>query len=155
MNSHRQTTFKWRVVMASAVVALLGSACESGPLSEPAVEVQRSTSDRASTIESHRVKPATITQRERLLRATLRPNSHFHLTPGGEVGHVTPGRPSATERTLYIIDGVDRGFDFNIDDLAPSDVVDIKALSGEAGVKRFGDRAKGGVTLITTKKAGR
>ena len=60
---------------------------------------------------------------------------------------------SGKEKPLIIIDGVEQIKDDAIDKLNPNIIESISVLKDESAVKLYGERAKDGVILITTKNA--
>ena len=59
---------------------------------------------------------------------------------------------SASEKTLVIIDGKEADSTTALDDLDPSNIDKMEVLKGEKAVEKYGEKAKNGVILITTKK---
>lgn len=72
--------------------------------------------------------------------------------PGGINLHIRDGQ-SGKEKPLIIIDGVEQIKDDAIDKLNPNIIESISVLKDESAVKLYGERAKDGVILITTKNA--
>jgi len=59
---------------------------------------------------------------------------------------------SASEKPLVIIDGKEADSTNALDDLDPSNIDKMEVLKGEKAVEKYGEKAKNGVILITTKK---
>ena len=72
--------------------------------------------------------------------------------PGGINLHIRDGQ-IGKEKPLIIIDGVEQIKDDAIDKLNPNIIESISVLKDESAVKLYGERAKDGVILITTKNA--
>ena len=72
--------------------------------------------------------------------------------PGGINLHIRNGHVGK-EKPLIIIDGVEQTKDDAIDKLNPNIIESISVLKDESAVKLYGERAKDGVILITTKNA--
>ena len=55
------------------------------------------------------------------------------------------------EKPLVIVDGVEKP-GMNMDDIDPEDVEKIEVLKGDKAIEKYGQKAKDGVVLITTRK---
>lgn len=55
----------------------------------------------------------------------------------------------------FVLNGVFRGHNLRIDSLNPDDIESIEVVKGEAVVRRYGERARSGVIVITTKSGKR
>jgi hypothetical protein len=129
-------------------------ACE--PLSDPLNSDRAGDGGaaRATTIQPQRLPEVAKarTYEEKLEQAVLRPNSHFFRGTNGKIGHATPARPEA-ERippALFIVNGVDKGHDFDVNAVPDSTVLDLKLLYGRDALERYGERARGGVVILNT-----
>ena len=59
---------------------------------------------------------------------------------------------STSENPLVIIDGKEAEAGKGLDDLDPNKIDKMEVLKGEKAVEKYGEKAKNGVVLITTKK---
>ncbi|MFM1808497.1 MAG: hypothetical protein RLZZ242_1222 [Bacteroidota bacterium] len=59
---------------------------------------------------------------------------------------------SAGEQPLMIIDGKEAEKDATMNDIDPKQIKSVEVLKGDEALKRFGEKGKNGVILITTKK---
>lgn len=68
----------------------------------------------------------------------------------------TPQRVVSTDNPLIIVDGVIQSDDVRLDDVGPGklDIADVEIIRGERAIEMYGERARGGVIHITTKKSG-
>ena len=71
---------------------------------------------------------------------------------GGAKGAQSMAFISASEKPLVIIDGKEADSTTALDDLDPSNIDKMEVLKGEKAVEKYGEKAKNGVILITTKK---
>ncbi|WP_420449226.1 TonB family protein [Candidatus Palauibacter sp.] len=62
----------------------------------------------------------------------------------------------STDYPLIIIDGLIQSDDFTLDDIHPDrlDIENVEILKGEQATEAYGERAEGGVIIITTKDGG-
>lgn len=76
----------------------------------------------------------------------------------GKTGHLgsakimVRGANDTTKKPLYVIDGVVMKDDYKLDAINPNDIEAISVLKDASAVAIYGERAKNGVILITTKK---
>lgn len=61
------------------------------------------------------------------------------------------GFVSKNEKPLFIVDGVEKP-DMEMDDISPDDIEKVEVFKGDKATEKYGDKAKDGVVLITTKK---
>ncbi len=59
---------------------------------------------------------------------------------------------SKGEKPLMIIDGKEAEAQTSMNDIDPNQIKSVEVLKGDAAVKKYGEKAKNGVILITTKK---
>ena len=59
---------------------------------------------------------------------------------------------SDAEKPLMIIDGKEAEDETSMNDIDPDHIKSVEVLKGDAAVKKYGEKAKNGVILITTKK---
>ena len=71
---------------------------------------------------------------------------------GGAKGAQSMAFISASEKPLVIIDGKESDSATALEDLNPSKIDKMEVLKGEKAVEQYGEKAKNGVILITTKK---
>ena len=71
---------------------------------------------------------------------------------GGGKGAQSMAFISASEKPLVIIDGKESDSATALEDLNPSKIDKMEVLKGEKAVEQYGEKAKNGVILITTKK---
>jgi hypothetical protein len=71
---------------------------------------------------------------------------------GGAKGAQGMAFISASEKPLVIIDGKESDSATALEDLNPSKIDKMEVLKGEKAVEQYGEKAKNGVILITTKK---
>jgi bla regulator protein blaR1 len=58
---------------------------------------------------------------------------------------------SGDKQPLFILDGKEITTE-NMDDIDPNDIESISVLKGDAAIKKYGEKGKNGVVIITTKK---
>lgn len=71
---------------------------------------------------------------------------------GGTKGAQSMAFISASEKPLVIIDGKESDSASALDQLDPSKIDKMEVLKGEKAIEQYGEKAKNGVILITTKK---
>jgi hypothetical protein len=71
---------------------------------------------------------------------------------GGAKGAPNMAFISTSEKPLVIIDGKEAEAGKGLDDLDPNKIDKMEVLKGEKAVEKYGEKAKNGVVLITTKK---
>jgi TonB-dependent SusC/RagA subfamily outer membrane receptor len=59
---------------------------------------------------------------------------------------------SDAEKPLMIIDGKEAEDETSMNDIDPNHIKSVEVLKGDAAVEKYGEKAKNGVILITTKK---
>ncbi|MCZ0934276.1 MAG: TonB family protein [Gemmatimonadetes bacterium] len=67
----------------------------------------------------------------------------------------TPRRVVSTDDPLIIVDGIIKADDVTLEDVSfgKLDVADVEIIKGEQAIELYGERARGGVIHITTKKS--
>lgn len=71
-----------------------------------------------------------------------------------EEGQKQTGSVSPVSNPLYIIDGKNMTGQTDLKNMNPDDIESINILKGDEAVKQYGEAAKNGVLVITTKKKG-
>jgi Antirepressor regulating drug resistance, predicted signal transduction N-terminal membrane component len=64
------------------------------------------------------------------------------------------GTGTMENKPLIVIDGIPKDASFNLADINPENIKSIDVLKDAAAVEKFGEEAKSGVIIITTKKEG-
>lgn len=55
-------------------------------------------------------------------------------------------------KPIFVIDGEEKGADFEMNSIDPNDIESINVWKGEKAIEKYGEKAKNGVIEITTKK---
>lgn len=77
-----------------------------------------------------------------------------HEKPKQEEGQKQTGSVSPVSNPLYIIDGKNMTGQADPKNMNPDDIESMNILKGDEAVKQYGEAAKNGVLVITTKKKG-
>lgn len=56
------------------------------------------------------------------------------------------------DKPLFVIDGEEKGADFDMASIDPDDIESINVWKGEKAIEKYGEKAKNGVIEVTTKK---
>ena len=79
-----------------------------------------------------------------------------HIVVSGIIREDGSDHVVSTDNPLIIIDGVIQSDDFTLHDIHPDrlDIENVEILKGEQATEAYGERAEGGVIIITTKDGG-
>lgn len=59
---------------------------------------------------------------------------------------------ASDDKPLFVIDGEEKGADFDMASINPDDIESINVWKGEKAIEKYGEKAKNGVIEVTTKK---
>lgn len=121
---------------------------EKKEITNPLESMQRQLDDFSQDAEARMRK---IKQQAGGVKIVSRDSADLDL-PGGVTVHMNGGY-IGKEKPLVIIDGVEQIGGNAIEKLNPDDIESISVMKDGSAVKKYGEKAKGGVILIVTKNA--